>query len=144
MDANKNDKNPEKYLVMSKWPQRDQVPAARTPPSVSSNARADDQALPANDRRRFTSRSSTRSGSTSTPTTHYWDNRQVATSLRFEDWAARVGDCWKQKCEPSRVEARQAPVAPMALSGKTVYKRTVAGRPATKKAGCVLLAFCCW
>jgi len=40
---------------------------------------------------------------------HYWDRRQVNASLRFEDWAARVGDCWKGKCEPSRVEPGRRP-----------------------------------
>ena len=33
----------------------------------------------------------------------------ISTSLRFEDWAARVGDCWKGKCEPSRVEPGRRP-----------------------------------
>ncbi|HEX7842995.1 MAG TPA: hypothetical protein VF469_36230 [Kofleriaceae bacterium] len=107
MDANKNDKNPENDLVMARWPQRDQI-RLRDATIRFLNARADDQALPANDRADYVKildalRLYVHANDP------YWDNRQVATSLRFEDWAARVGDCWKQKCEPSRVEVGRRP-----------------------------------
>lgn len=107
MDANKNDKNPENDLVMARWPQRDQI-RLRDATIRFLNARADDQSLPANDRDDYVKildalRLYVHANDP------YWDNRQVATSLRFEDWAARVGDCWKQKCEPSRVEAGRRP-----------------------------------
>ena len=107
MDANKNDNNPDNDLVMTKWPQRDQI-RLRDATVRFLNARADDQSLPANDRADYVKildalRLYVHANS------QYWDNRQVSTSLRFEDWAARVGDCWKQKCEPSRVEAGRRP-----------------------------------
>jgi TRAP-type mannitol/chloroaromatic compound transport system substrate-binding protein len=107
MDANKNDNNPDNDLVMVKWPQRDQI-RLRDATIRFLNARADDQSLPVNDRADYVKildalRLYVRTNN------HYWDNRQVSTSLRFEDWSARVGDCWKQKCEPPRVDARRRP-----------------------------------
>jgi hypothetical protein len=32
----------------------------------------------------------------------YWNHRQVQTSLRFDDWASKLGECWETNCEPSR------------------------------------------
>jgi len=107
MDANKTDNDPNNDLVMTKWPQRDQI-RLRDATVRFLNARADDEAFPANDRADYVKildalRLYVHANN------HYWDNRQVNTSLRFEDWAARVGDCWKQKCEPSRVEPGRRP-----------------------------------
>jgi hypothetical protein len=92
---------------MAKWPQRDQI-RLRDATIRFLNARADDQSLPANDRADYVKildalRLYVHANH------HYWDNRQVATSLRFEDWAARLGDCRKQKCEPPRIEAGRRP-----------------------------------
>jgi hypothetical protein len=39
----------------------------------------------------------------------YWDHRQVITSLRFEDWANRLGECWEGACDPRRFEAGARP-----------------------------------
>jgi hypothetical protein len=94
-------------MVLVKWPQKDQV-RLRDATIRFLNARADDAALPANDRADYVKvldalRLYVHAND------HYWDNRQVSTSLRFEDWAARVGDCWKGKCEPSRVEPGRRP-----------------------------------
>jgi len=107
LDANKSDKSPDNDMVMAKWPVRDQV-RLRDATIRFLNARADDQALPAADRADYVKilealRLYVHGND------HYWDNRQVTTSLRFEDWAARVGDCWKAKCEPSRVEPGRRP-----------------------------------
>ena len=107
LDANKSDKSPENDLVMAKWPARDQV-RLRDATIRFLNARADDQALPADDRADYVKilealRLYVHGND------QYWDNRQVTTSLRFEDWAARVGDCWKGKCDPSRVEPGRRP-----------------------------------
>jgi len=105
--ANKTDKSPDNDMVMAKWPVRDQV-RLRDATIRFLNARADDQALPAADRADYVKildalRLYVHGNN------HYWDSRQVTTSLRFEDWAARVGDCWKAKCEPSRVEPGRRP-----------------------------------
>jgi len=105
MEANKNDNTPENDLIMAKWPQRDQV-RLRDATIRFLNARADDQALPANDRADYVRILDALRLYVHT-NNQYWDNRQVATSLRFEDWAARVGDCWKQKCEPPRIAGRR-------------------------------------
>lgn len=103
MDANKNDNNPDNDVIMVRWPQRDQI-RLRDATIRFLNARADDESLPASDRADYVKildalRLYIHANN------HYWDNRQVATPLRFVDWAARVGECWKQKCEPPPVEA---------------------------------------
>lgn len=107
LDANKSDKNPENDMVLTRWPVRDQI-RLRDATIRFLNARADDAALPAEDRADYVKvlealRSYVHANS------FYWENRQVTTSLRFEDWAARVGDCWRGKCDPARVEPGKRP-----------------------------------
>ena len=107
LDANKSDKNPENDMVLTRWPARDQI-RLRDATIRFLNARADDAALPAADRADYVKildalRLYVHAND------HYWENRQVTTSLRFEDWAARVGDCWKGKCEPARTEPGRRP-----------------------------------
>ena len=107
LDANKNDKNPENDMVLTQWPTRDQI-RLRDATIRFLNARAEDASFPAADRGDYVKilealRLYVHAND------HYWDRRQVNASLRFEDWAARVGDCWKGKCEPSRVEPGRRP-----------------------------------
>jgi hypothetical protein len=82
MDANKNDNNPENDLIMARWPQRDQI-RLRDATIRFLNARADDQSLPAGDRADYVKildalRLYIHANN------QYWDNRQIATSLRFD------------------------------------------------------------
>jgi hypothetical protein len=107
MDANKNDSNPENDLIMAKWPQRDQI-RLRDATIRFLNARADDESLPDDDRADYVKILDALRLYVHV-NHHYWDNRQVATSLRFEDWADRLGDCWKQKREPPRGKADRRP-----------------------------------
>lgn len=107
LDANKNDKDPNNDMVMVRWPTRDQI-RLRDATIRVLNARAEDPALPADDRADYA-----RILAALRLYVHgndpYWDNRQVTTSLRFEDWASRVGECWEGKCEPQRCEPGRRP-----------------------------------
>jgi len=107
LDANKQDGDPDNDMVLVEWPRRDQM-RLRDATIRFLNARADDPALPAADRAdyvrilealRLYVRASDR----------YWDHRQVQTSLRFEDWANRLGDCWEKRCDPRRCEPGRRP-----------------------------------
>lgn len=107
LDANKNDADPDNDMVMVRWPMRDQM-RLRDATIRFLNARSDDPALPAGDRADYARilealRVYVRAND------HYWDHRQVNPSLRFEDWANRVGECWEAKCEPQRVEPGRRP-----------------------------------
>jgi hypothetical protein len=102
LDANKNDGNPGNDIVMVRWPRRDQV-RLRDATIRFLSARADDPALPSGDRADYVRilealRLYVR---TNDP---YWDHRQVETSLRFEDWANRLGECWEDRCDPRLIE----------------------------------------
>jgi len=100
LNANKNDGDPDNDMVLSQWPQRDQV-RLRDATIRFLNARADDPALPADDRADYVKiLESLRQYVQANDT--YWDHRQVSTSLRFEDWANRLGQCWDAHCEPQR------------------------------------------
>ncbi len=108
LDANQNDGDPDNDVVLSRWPKRDQL-RLRDATIRFLNARADDPALPAADRADYVRilealRLYVRANDT------YWDHRQVDTSLRFEDWANRVGECWeKKRCQPRRCEPGRRP-----------------------------------
>jgi len=107
LDANKNDGNPDNDIVLARWPTRDQM-RLRDATIRVLNARADDPAFPAGDRADYVRilevlRLYVRAND------HYWDHRQVSTSLRFEDWANRVDECWEEKCEPQRSEPGHRP-----------------------------------
>jgi TRAP-type mannitol/chloroaromatic compound transport system substrate-binding protein len=102
LDANKNDGNPNNDIVLTKWPVRDQV-RLRDAAIRFLTARADDGALPSADRADYVRilealRVYVRANDP------YWDNRQVITQLRFEDWANRFGECWEDRCDPRRCE----------------------------------------
>jgi TRAP-type mannitol/chloroaromatic compound transport system substrate-binding protein len=98
LDANKNDGNPDNDMVMVRWPMRDQI-RLRDATIKVLNARADDATLPAADRADYV-RVLEALRLYVHANDHYWDHRQVHPSLRFEDWASRVGQCWEAKCEP--------------------------------------------
>jgi hypothetical protein len=103
LDANKNDGDPNNDIVLTKWPLRDQI-RLRDAAIRFLNNRANDAALPANDRTDYTRiiealRLYVRANDP------YWDHRQIFTSLRFEDWANRLGECWENSCDPRRFEA---------------------------------------
>ncbi|HEU4728498.1 MAG TPA: hypothetical protein VFT22_11425 [Kofleriaceae bacterium] len=102
MDANKHDGDPDNDMVMVKWPERDQA-RLRDATIRFLNARVDDPALPAGDRADFARiiealRVYVRAND------RYWDHRQVHTSMRFEDWANKAGECWESKCDPQRTQ----------------------------------------
>ncbi len=103
LDANKHDGDPDNDMVLAKWPVRDQM-RLRDATIHFLNTRADDPTLPTGDRADYVRilealRIYVRAND------QYWDHRQVNTSLRFEDWANKVGECWEAKCEPRRDEA---------------------------------------
>lgn len=107
LDANKNDGDPDNNMVMARWPTRDQM-RLRDATIRFLNARADDPALPASDRADYARilealRLYVRAND------RYWDHREVNTSLRFEDWANRNGECWEARCEPQHLQADRRP-----------------------------------
>jgi TRAP-type mannitol/chloroaromatic compound transport system substrate-binding protein len=100
LGANKHDGDPDNGMVLSRWPLRDQA-RLRNATIRFLDARADDATLPGADRADYTRildalRLYVRSND------QYWDHREVGTSLRFEDWANRGGECWEAHCEPRR------------------------------------------
>jgi len=107
LDANKHDGDPDNDLVLARWPTRDQM-RLRDATIRFLNARADDSALPSADRADYV-RILEALRLYVHANDHYWDHRQVNTSLRFEDWANRVGECWEGKCEPLHCEAGRRP-----------------------------------
>jgi hypothetical protein len=107
LDANDSDADPDNDIVLVQWPGRDQE-RLRDATIRFLTARADDPVLPADDRAdyvrilealRLYVRASDR----------YWDHRQVDTSMRFEDWANRAGECWEKWCQPQRCEPGRRP-----------------------------------
>jgi TRAP-type mannitol/chloroaromatic compound transport system substrate-binding protein len=95
LDANKNDSDRDNDMVLVRWPMRDQI-RLRDATIRFLDARADDPALSTGDRAdyvrilealRLYVRASDR----------YWDHRDVHPSMRFEDWANRLGECWEGK-----------------------------------------------
>jgi TRAP-type mannitol/chloroaromatic compound transport system substrate-binding protein len=98
LDANKRDGNPDDNLVMSRWSAHDQA-RLRDATIRVLNGRIDDPAFAATDRADYARvlealRLYVRAND------HYWDLREVPTTMRFEDWASRAGECWEAKCEP--------------------------------------------
>lgn len=107
LDANENDADRHNDIVLVEWPRRDQV-RLRDATIRFLNARVDDPALPAADRADYVRilealRLYVRAND------RYWDRRQVEPSLRFEDWASRVGDCWEGRCSPDRCHPGRRP-----------------------------------
>jgi TRAP-type mannitol/chloroaromatic compound transport system substrate-binding protein len=107
LDINKNDGDPDNDMVLVRWPVRDQM-RLRDATIHVLNARADDPAFSAGDRTDYARvlealRLYVRAND------HYWDHRQVGTSLRFEDWANQAGACWEASCEPRRSEPGRRP-----------------------------------
>jgi TRAP-type mannitol/chloroaromatic compound transport system substrate-binding protein len=103
LDVNKHDGDPDNDMVLARWPIRDQM-RLRDATIHFLDTRADDPALPTGDRADYV-RILEALRIYVHANDHYWDHRQVNTSLRFEDWANKVGECWKAKCEPQRDEA---------------------------------------
>ena len=100
LGANKHDGDPDNGMVLSRWPLRDQA-RLRNATIRFLDARTDDASLPGADRADYARvlealRLYVRGND------QYWDHREVATSLRFEDWANRAGECWEAHCEPRR------------------------------------------
>jgi len=102
LDANKNDGDRDNDMVLVRWPMHDQV-RLRDATIRFLNARADDAALSTGDRAdyvrvlealRLYVHASDR----------YWDHREVDPSMRFEDWANRLGECWEGKRDARRCE----------------------------------------
>ena len=102
LDANKNDADRDNDMVLVRWPMHDQV-RLRDATIRFLNARADDAALSTGDRAdyvrvlealRLYVHASDR----------YWDHREVDPSMRFEDWANRLGECWEGKRDARRCE----------------------------------------
>jgi TRAP-type mannitol/chloroaromatic compound transport system substrate-binding protein len=100
LDANKHDGDPDNDMVLAKWPIHDQM-RLRDATIRFLNARADDSTLPTGDRADYV-RILEALRIYVHANDRYWDHRQVDTSLRFEDWANKVGECWEAKCEPQR------------------------------------------
>jgi hypothetical protein len=103
LDANKHDGDPDNDMVLAKWPVRDQM-RLRDATIYFLNTRADDQTLPTGDRADYV-RILEALRIYVHANDQYWEHRQVNTSLRFEDWANKVGECWEAKCEARRDEA---------------------------------------
>jgi TRAP-type mannitol/chloroaromatic compound transport system substrate-binding protein len=97
LDANKSDGKPGNEMVMARWPLRDQM-RLRDATIKFLNARADDAALPAADRADYV-RIIEALRAYVHANDRYWDHRQVGTSMRFDDWANRLGECWETTCE---------------------------------------------
>jgi len=98
LEANKHDGDPGNDMVLSTWAMRDQV-RLRNATIRFLNTRADDATLPSGDRADYKRilealRRYVRAND------QYWDNRQVKTQIRFEDWANQLGECWEAKCDP--------------------------------------------
>ncbi|TMQ25644.1 MAG: hypothetical protein E6J90_05540 [Deltaproteobacteria bacterium] len=91
LDANKSDKNPENDMVLTRWPVRDQI-RLRDATIRFLNARADDAALPAEDRADYVKVLEALRGYVHA-NSFYWENRQVTTG----------------KCDPARVEPGKRP-----------------------------------
>ncbi len=104
LDINRHDGDSEDNVVLVEWPKRDQE-RLRDATVRFLNGRADDQALPTGDRDDYVRilealRLYVRAND------RYWDNRQVNTQMRFDDWANKAGACWGTgDCEPRRCEA---------------------------------------
>ncbi len=98
LDANKHDGNPDDNMVLSRWSTQDQA-RLRDATIRVLNGRVTDAAFAAADRADYARvlealRLYVRAND------HYWDLREVPTTMRFEDWASRTGECWEATCEP--------------------------------------------
>lgn len=98
LDANKHDGNPDDNMVLSRWSAHDQA-RLRDATIRVLNGRVDDPAFSAADRADYARvlealRLYVRANDP------YWDLREVPTTMRFEDWANRAGECWEARCEP--------------------------------------------
>ena len=107
LNTNRHNGDSEDNVVLVEWPKRDQE-RLRDATIRFLNSRASDQALPSTDRADYIRilealRLYVRAND------QYWDHRKVETSMRFEDWANRVGECWAGDCEPRRCEAGHRP-----------------------------------
>ena len=105
LDMNKNDTDPDNDMVLVRWPVRDQM-RLRDATIHVLNARADDPAFSAADRTDY-SRILEALRLYVHANDHFWDHRQVDTSLRFEDWANQAGACWEASCDPRRRDSRR-------------------------------------
>jgi hypothetical protein len=84
--------------VLSRWSAHDQA-RLRDATIRVLNGRIDDPAFPAADRADYARvlealRLYVRAND------HYWDVREVPTTMRFADWASGAGECWEARCEP--------------------------------------------
>ncbi len=105
LGANKNDGNPNNDLILARWPTRDLM-RLRDTTIRFLNARVSDVALPFNDRSDYALiLQALRLYEHANDA--YWDQRQVPTSLRFEDWSS--GGCWEERCDPPRCEPGRRP-----------------------------------
>lgn len=98
LGANQHDGHPDDHMVPSRWSARDQA-RLRDATIRVLNARVDDPAFSATDRADYARvlealRLYVRAND------QYWDLRAVPTTMRFEDWASRAGECWEARCEP--------------------------------------------
>jgi hypothetical protein len=103
LDVNKHDGNPDDNMVMSRWSDRDQA-RLRDATIRVLNGRIDDPAFAAADRTDYARvleslRLYVRAND------HYWDVREVPTTMRFEDWANPAGECWEARCEPEHTRS---------------------------------------
>lgn len=95
LEANKHDGIAENDMVLSQWGKQD-LEKLRDATIKFLNARRDDATYSAADRADYAKvlealRRYVRTND------QYWDNRQVDTSLRFDDWQSQ-GECWEENC----------------------------------------------
>jgi hypothetical protein len=107
LDANQHDGDPDNDMVLTRWSTHDQT-RLRDATIHVLNARIDDPAFAAADRTDYARvlealRLYVRAND------HYWDLREVPTSMRFEDWANSAGACWEARCEPSYTQPGRRP-----------------------------------
>jgi TRAP-type mannitol/chloroaromatic compound transport system substrate-binding protein len=107
LGANKSDGNPSNDMILTRWPARDQT-RLQDATIRFLNARVDDPALRPDDRADYARmleaiRVHVRENAL------YWSRREVNTSLRFEDWSSRSGQCWTDRCDPQRCEPGRRP-----------------------------------
>jgi len=93
LDANRLDGDPANDLVLTKWPEKDQRRLIAAT-NRFLNARLDDAALPAADRRDYATvleafRKYVRANDL------YWDDRKVDAELRFDGWTNPVWEGWE-------------------------------------------------
>jgi TRAP-type mannitol/chloroaromatic compound transport system substrate-binding protein len=89
--------NPKSEIVLSRWPLRD-LGRLRAATIRVLDERTTSAAFPAADRadyarilealRRYVQGND-----------NYWDHRQVAPQLRFDDWESPDGECWEATCD---------------------------------------------